>query len=135
MESKDKLSALKNDFDLWRSERKKGTPVPDNLKKNACSLLNDHDIYHIARSCSVSKNLIETWNKNLKNTGEKSREHHFVEMNTAIIPDKACEGNNLNIELTKKNGEKMSVSGELSGESLNIILRSFLEAGHMKVIV
>ena len=60
MESKDKLSALKNDFDLWRSERKKGTPVPDNLKKNACSLLNDHDIYHIARSCSVSKNLIET---------------------------------------------------------------------------
>ena len=72
MESKDKLSALKNDFDLWRSERKKGTPVPDNLKKNACSLLNDHDIYHIARSCSVSKNLIETWNKNLKNTAEKT---------------------------------------------------------------
>ena len=44
MESKDKLSALKNDFDLWRSERKKGTPVPDHLKKNACSLLSDHDI-------------------------------------------------------------------------------------------
>ena len=71
----------------------------------------------------------------LKNTGEKSREHHFVEMNTAIIPDKACEGNNLNIELTKKNGEKMIISGELPGESLNLILRSFLEAGHIKMIV
>ena len=81
------------------------------------------------------KNLIETWNKNLKNTGEKSREHHFVEMNIIIIPDKACKGNNLNIKLTKKNSEKMSISGELSGESLNLILRSFLEAGHMKVIV
>ncbi len=134
MEIKDKLSALKNDFDLWRSERKKGTPVPDHLKKNACSLLSGHDIYHIARSCSVSKNLIETWNNNLKNTAEKSREHHFVEMDPAIIPDKACEGKNLNIELTKKNGEKMIISGELPGESLNLILRSFLEAGHMKVM-
>ena len=103
-------------------KEKKATPVPDNLKKNACSLLNDHDIYHIARSCSVSKNLIETWNKNLKNTGEKSREHHFVEMNTAIIPDKACEGNNLNIELTKKNGEKMSTSGEQQKERVSIFL-------------
>ena len=72
---------------------------------------------------------------NLKNTAEKSKEHHFVEMDLVIIPDKACEGKNLNIELTKKNGEKMSISGELSGESLNLILRSFLEAGHMKVIV
>ena len=73
MEIKDKLLALKNDFDLWRSKREKGTPVPSELKEKACSLLNDHDIYHIARSCSVSRNLIETWNKNLKKTPVRTR--------------------------------------------------------------
>ena len=32
MEIKDKLLALKNDFDLWRSKREKGTPVPSELR-------------------------------------------------------------------------------------------------------
>jgi hypothetical protein len=66
---------------VWRSERKKGTPVPDHLKKNACSLLNDHDIYHIARSCSVSKNLLENWNENLKKHWRKKKTSLFCSKN------------------------------------------------------
>tara|TARA_B100001964_G_scaffold156193_1_gene171597 strand:- start:236 stop:643 length:408 start_codon:yes stop_codon:yes gene_type:complete len=135
VEIKDKLLALKNDFDLWRSKREKGTPVPSELKEKACSLLNDHDIYHIARSCSVSRNLIETWNKNLKKTPAKKKALHFVEMESSLTSQKETPTNNLNIELTKKNGEKMSVSGDIPHESLNLILRSFFETDHMKVMI
>ena len=38
MESKDKLSALKNDFNAWQSKREKGTPVPNALKERACKI-------------------------------------------------------------------------------------------------
>ena len=39
MEINDKLFTLKKDFSLWRSKRKRGTPVPNELKERACSLL------------------------------------------------------------------------------------------------
>ena len=45
MEINDKLFTLKKDFTLWRSERKRGTPVSNELKERACSLLEEEDIY------------------------------------------------------------------------------------------
>ena len=45
MEINDKLFTLKKDFSLWRSKRKRRTPVPNELKERACSLLEEEDIY------------------------------------------------------------------------------------------
>ena len=72
MESKDKLSALKNDFDVWRSKREKGTPVPNALKERACQLLEHCKISHIARSCNVSATLVRTWKKILNQDDPKN---------------------------------------------------------------
>ena len=72
MESKDKLSALKNDFDVWRSNREKGTPVPNALKERACQLLEHYKISHIARSCNVSATLVKTWKKILNQDDPKN---------------------------------------------------------------
>jgi len=56
-------------------------------------------------------------------------------MESSLTSQKETPTNNLNIELTKKNGEKMSVSGDIPHESLNLILRSFFETDHMKVMI
>ena len=58
-----------------------------------------------------------------------------MEVGTSLNSQKETPTNNLNIELTKKNGEKMSVSGDIPHESLNLILRSFFETDHMKVMI
>ena len=55
MKNNDKLFTLKKDFTLWRSKRKRGTPVPRELKERACSLLEDEDVYRVAKACTVSK--------------------------------------------------------------------------------
>ena len=49
MEINDKLFTLKKDFSLWRSKRKRGTPVPRELKERACSLLEDEDVYRVVK--------------------------------------------------------------------------------------
>ena len=128
MEINDKLFTLKKDFSLWRSKRKRGTPVPDELKERACSLLEEEeeDIYRVAKACSVSKNLLDTWNKNLSEAPAEKKTQHFIELSKPLLANNELKSKKLSIELTRANGEKMMISGDIPGESLNLILGSFL---------
>jgi transposase-like protein len=80
VKTSDKLFDLKNDFALWRSKRKRGTPVPNDLKERACKLLDEYDVYRVAKACTVSKNLLDTWKKNLNTSPEEKKPQHFVEL-------------------------------------------------------
>ena len=126
MEINDKLFTLKKDFSLWRSKRKRGTPVPNELKERACSLLEEEDIYKVAKACTVSKNLLDTWNKNLSEAPAEKKTQHFIELSKPLLANNELKSKNLSIELTRANGEKMMISGDIPGESLNLILGSFL---------
>ena len=126
MEINDKLFTLKKDFSLWRSKRKRGTPVPNELKERACSLLEEEDIYRVAKACTVSKNLLDTWNKNLSEAPAEKKTQHFIELSKPLLANNELKSKKLSIELTRANGEKMMISGDIPGESLNLILGSFL---------
>ena len=126
MEINDKLFTLKKDFSLWRSKRKRGTPVPNELKERACSLLEEEDIYRVAKACTVSKNLLDTWNKNLSEDPAEKKTQHFIELSKPLLANNELKTKKLSIELTRANGEKMMISGDIPGESLNLILGSFL---------
>ena len=126
METSDKLFDLKNDFALWRSERKRGTPVPYELKERACSLLDNYDIYRVAKACTVSKNLLDTWKKNLNLSSEEKKSQHFVELDQPLSVDEELKSQKLSIELIRASGEKMMISGDIPSQSLNLILSSFL---------
>ena len=112
METSDKLFDLKNDFALWRSERKRGTPVPNDLKERACSLLDEYDIYSVAKACTVSKNLLDTWQKNLKISSEEKKPQHFIELSKPLLPNNELKSKKLSTELTRASGEKMMISIE-----------------------
>ena len=126
METSDKLFNLKNDFALWRSKRKRGTPVPYELKERACSLLDNYDIYRVAKACTVSKNLLDTWKKNLNLSSEEKKSQHFVELDQPLSVDEELKSQKLSIELIRASGEKMMISGDIPSQSLNLILSSFL---------
>ena len=127
MEINDKLFTLKKDFSLWRSKRKRGTPVPDELKERACSLLEEEeDIYRVAKACSVSKNLLDTWNKNLSEAPAEKKTQHFIELSKPLLANNELKNKKLSMELTHSSGEKMIISGDIPSESLNLILGSFL---------
>ena len=126
METSDKLFDLKNDFALWRSKRKRGTPVPYELKERACSLLDEYDVYRVAKACTVSKNLLDTWKKNLSISQEDKKPQHFIELNQPLLMDEELKSQKLSIELTRASGEKMMISGDIPSQSLNYILSSFL---------
>ena len=104
MESKDKLSALKNDFDVWRSKREKGTPVPNALKERACQLLEHCKISHIARSCNVSATLVRTWKKILNQDDPKNNPKSvtFMQLSNPKKSEQTSLGNHLHLELTKQ---------------------------------
>ena len=129
MESKDKLSALKNDFDVWRSKREKGTPVPNALKERACQLLEHCKISHIARSCNVSATLVRTWKKILNQDDPKNNPKSvtFMELSNPKKSEQTSLGNHLHLELTKQNGVNMQLSGPISEQTLNIIIKSFVD--------
>ena len=124
MEIKDKLSALKNDFDVWRSKREKGTPVPNALKKRACQLLEHCKISYIARSCNVSATLVRTWQKMLNQDDPKSIT--FMEVSNPKMVEQSSLGNHLHLELTKQNGINMQLSGPIPEQTLNLIVKSFI---------
>ena len=126
MEISDKLFDLKNDFALWRSKRKRGTPVPYELKERACSLLDNYDVYRVAKACTVSKNLLDTWKKNLNISPEEKKPQHFVELGQPLLVNEELKSQKLSIELTRASGEKMMISGDIPSQSLNFILSSFL---------
>ena len=126
METSDKLFDLKNDFALWRSKRKRGTPVPYDLKERACNLLDEYDVYRVAKACTVSKNLLDTWKKNLNSSQEEQKSQHFVELGQPLLVDEELKSQKLSIELTRASGEKMMISGDIPSQSLNFILSSFL---------
>ncbi len=126
MENDEKLSELKKDFSLWRSKRKRGTPVPKELKEKACKLLEEYNIYRIAKVCTISKSHLETWNKSLRKTPEKNKTFQFLEMNSPSLQSQEIKPKKISIELTRASGEKMMISGDIPGESLNLILGSFL---------
>ena len=126
MENNGKLFTLKKDFSLWRSKRKRGTPVPRELKERACSLLEDEDVYRVAKACTVSKNLLDTWNKNLNEAPAEKKTQHFIELNKPLLANNELKSKKLSIELTRSSGEKMMISGDIPSQSLNFILSSFL---------
>ena len=113
MEINDKLFTLKKDFSLWRSKRKRGTPVPNELKERACSLLEEEDIYRVAKACTVSKNLLDTWNKNLSEAPAEKKTQHFIELSKPLLANNELKSKKLSIELTRANGEKMMISGDI----------------------
>ena len=121
MEINDKLFTLKKDFSLWRSRRKRGTPVPNELKERACSLLEEEDIYKVAKACTVSKNILDAWNKNLSEAPAEKKTQHFIELSKPLLANNELKSKKLSIELTRANGEKMMISGDIPGESLNLI--------------
>ena len=95
MEISDKLFDLKNDFALWRSKRKRGTPVPYELKERACSLLDEYDVYRVAKACTVSKNLLDTWKKNLNISPEEKKPQHFVELGQPLLVNEELKSQKL----------------------------------------
>jgi len=126
LETSDKLFDLKNDFALWRSKRKRGTPVPNDLKERACSLLDEYDVYRVAKACTVSKNLLDTWKKNINISLDEKKPQRFIELSQPLLVDGELKSQKLSIELTRASGEKMMISGDIPSQSLNFILSSFL---------
>jgi hypothetical protein len=101
LETSDKLFELKNDFTLWRSRRKRGTPVQYEIKERACSLLDDYDFYRVVKACTASKNLLDTWKKNLILSSEEKKSQHFVELNQPLSEDEELKSQKLSIELIR----------------------------------
>ena len=135
METDEKLLELKKDFTLWRSKRRRGTPVPKKLREKSCGLLDEYNVYRIAKVCTISKNQLDTWNKNLNKTPEKKKALQFIEMNPPSLPSKETVPKKISIELTRTNGEKMMISGDIPGESLNLLLSSFLSIDKERVFL
>ena len=135
METDEKLSELKKDFTLWRSKRRRGTPVPKKLREKACGLVDEYNVYRIAKVCTISKNQLDTWNKNLNKTPEKKKSLQFTLMNPPSLSSKETVSKKISIELTRTNGERMMISGDIPGESLNLLLSSFLSIDKERVFL
>lgn len=125
------LKDVNEQFEAYRSSRKKMTKFPDRLWQQAVSLLNQHSISEVARTLRVTNQQIKTQLDKITITDEETVD--FVSLNQdEVLPDeplaidfKVDDTLKTKVEITRSDGAKLVIS-QLPESSLAKILDCFV---------
>lgn len=120
MTNHDKLASIIEEFQQWRNSRAhRNAKTPENLRRKAVALLNQHSSSQITTALKLSGANLKTWSQQLNN--------EIIQTDFIALPDlrpleKPTE-NHLNLKIAFNNGNHMQISGDLSSTAFCTLMR------------
>lgn len=115
------LSALRAEFKTWRAQRlSRRTPVPDDLRRKALSLLNLCRRSHIIKALGINSTMLKAWQSQVSApTGQTE----FVPLNVVSAAE-SVQPSSLDLTLSNHAGQQVILQGDFSATQLALLAQA-----------
>lgn len=119
------LSALTAEFKTWRAQRlSRRTPVPDDLRRKALSLLNLCRRSHIIKALGINSTMLKAWQSQAFAVTEQTE---FVPLKFVSAAESG-QPPALDLTLSNRAGQKVSLKGDFSAAQLVLIAQALSDS-------